>query len=91
MAILQVTLTAGVATQISPHGIGFRQLILQNNGAAAITVGTRNSLPTSTVGTQVAAGGNANYGPANIQLGVLSDYYGYCATSQLLNVDYVPA
>jgi hypothetical protein len=89
MPTLQITTVAGVPTQISKHGIGYRQLQVQNNAAASIRFG--DSTVSATTGLAISQGGSDNLGPFATQGGVLSDRYVYCASAQLVDIDYVPA
>lgn len=91
---LQVTLAAGL-NKISSHGIGFKQMIVQNNSAdSTVRLG----------GTQIIAGaygtgfgililatGSANWGPTVIQGGLLSNWNLVGATNTVIDVTYEPA
>lgn len=95
MPSFQVTIPSTGKTQLSPRGIGFRQLIVQNNSAdATVRVGD-STIVAGAYGTGkgllLVAGANSNQGPIPIQAGVLSDYYAAGAVGTVLDVFYLIA
>ena len=87
--LIQVTLGAG-ATQISKHGINFKQMIIQNN-TSADTVRVGDSTVSSTKGILLTAGSAFNAGALNIQAGILSGYYLFGTAADVIDVLYEPA
>ncbi len=88
MILGQVTLGAA-ATQINAHGIGFRQLIIQNNAAHDVRYG--DSTVTATRGILMNPGGATNAGTLNVQGGVLSTEYLYGTQNDVIDYAYLPA
>lgn len=88
---LQVTLGSS-ATQISPHGINFKQMIVSYAGVAS---GLR--LGDSTVvagaygtgkGIPLGPSGSVNWGNVPIQGGILSNWYIAGTSGQVVDVTY---
>lgn len=90
---LQVTLGAS-ATQISPHGINFKQLVIQNNATHSIRVGD-STVVAGAYGTGkgllITTGGNSNTGALPIQSGILSNWYIAGTAADVIDVFYEPA
>ena len=90
----QVTLGTG-ATQLSPHGINFKQLIVQYNGA---NTGTRYGDSTVVAGAYgtgkgilLAPSGSVNWGNLPIQAGILSNCYVAGTSGDTIDICYEPA
>lgn len=92
MPTLQVTIGSTGKTQISPHGIGYRQIVVQANGSNAVRYGD-STIVAGAYGTGkgmliASGGGNFNSGPSNIQVGVLSDKYVAGTVGDVVDIDY---
>jgi hypothetical protein len=88
MILGQVTLGAA-ATQISTHGIGYRQLVIQNNATHDVRYG--DSTVTATRGILLNPGGSSNEGAISIQGGVLSTDYLFGTSGDVIDFAYLPA
>jgi hypothetical protein len=91
---LQVTLKSG-ATQISPHGINFKQLIIQNNTSADTVRAGDSTVVAGAYGTGkgilISPSGSVNIGPTVIQGGILSNWYLAGTLNDVIDVTYEPA
>lgn len=91
---LQVTIGAGARTQISAHGINFKQLIIQANGSNIVRCGD-STIVAGAYGTGkgllIYPTGNANVGPVPIQGGILSNWYVAGTAADVVDVFYEPA
>lgn len=88
---IQLTLAAG-ANQISKHGIGFKQMIVQNNsGDSTVRLGD-STVVAGVYGTGkgilLSSAGSANWGATSIQSGVLSNWYLAGATNTVIDITY---
>jgi hypothetical protein len=92
MPTLSVTVGSGL-TQVSPRGIGWRQITFINTGLSA-TVNVGDSTVSATNGIPLNPGGSYTKSAANVQGGILSDSYLYPlagGAGSVVVVDYVPA
>jgi hypothetical protein len=88
---LQVTLGSS-ATQISKHGIAFKQMYVQVNGTNNCRIGGSNVIA-GAYGTGLgllvlSAGGGLNWGPTVIQGGLLSNWYIAGTSGDVIDVTY---
>lgn len=91
--LIQVTLGAG-ATQISAHGINFKQMIVQDNSPSTTTRLGDSTVVAGAYGTGkgiLISGGSVNWGPTVIQGGILSNWYLAGPSSDVIDVLYEPA
>jgi hypothetical protein len=91
---IQVTLGSG-ATQVSPHGISFKQMYIQANGTSNVRIGD-STVVAGAYGTGkglliTSGGGGLNWGPTVIQGGLLSNWYIAGTAAQVVDVTYEPA
>jgi hypothetical protein len=90
---LQVTLGSS-ATQISAHGIAFKQMIVQDNSTSTTTRLGDSTVVAGAYGTGkgiLISGGSANWGNVPIQAGLLSNWYIAGPSSTVIDVTYEPA
>lgn len=91
---LQVTLGSG-ATQISKHGINFKQMIVQNNTASDTCRLGDSTVVAGAYGTGkgilLSPAGSANIGALPIQAGNLRDWYIAGVANDVIDVTYEPA
>jgi hypothetical protein len=90
---LQVTLGAG-ATQISTHGINFKQLICQDNSPSTTTRLGDSTVVAGAYGAGrglLISGASANWGALPIQAGILNGFYLAGVLGGVIDVMYEPA
>jgi hypothetical protein len=90
---IQVTLGSG-ATQISKHGINFKQMIIQNNTSADSVRAGDSTVVAGAYGTGkgilIPPSSNMNWGPTVIQGGILSNWYLAGTLNDVIDVTYEP-
>ena len=91
---IQVTIGSGARTQVSPHGINFKQMIVQVNGSNSIRAGD-STVVAGAYGTGkgmlINSSGTYNIGPTVIQGGILSNWYFAGTANDVVDVTYEPA
>ena len=90
---LQVT-CGTTPTQISAHGIGFKQMIVQDNSTSTTTRLGDSTVVAGAYGTGkglLISAASANWGATSIQSGVLSNWWLAAPNGTVIDVTYEPA